>query len=234
MVLATWIRGGGAVVVSTEGLTLFGAGSEWFWSMLQFVVVAITLVGIYFQLRQGRASIAFTQANALEDEWDGERLTRRRLAIALALRDNGPDVDLRLLAPVVESYWEKVGALVRSGHIELPVVADSLGAMCRLWWTILEPDVRRWQAAESSETWANFEWLAGATTRIQRAQGVPDAAFSRERMEAMVPLWISAAQMAIEEFESMRSVTRAPSPVEVLEASSTSATAADSAVDSRA
>jgi len=205
-------------MVNTEGLALFGAGSEWFWSMLQFVVVAITLVGIYIQLRQDRASNAFTQANALTEEWDGERLTRRRLAIAIALRDEGPDADLRLLGPVVESYWEKVGSLVRSGHVELPVVAESLGAMIRVWWAVLEPDVRRWQAAESSETWANFEWLVGATERLQRAQGVGDDVYSRERMLALAPQWISAAQTSIAEFESMRSVPSAAPPAAVAEA----------------
>ena len=30
---------------------LIGPGSEWFWSMLQFVIVAGTLIGLYRQLR---------------------------------------------------------------------------------------------------------------------------------------------------------------------------------------
>lgn len=46
---------------------IFGAGSEWFWSMLQFVVVAITLAGIYFQLRQHRAANAFAQVACWRD-----------------------------------------------------------------------------------------------------------------------------------------------------------------------
>ena len=33
-------------MVNTHGLTLFGSGSEWFWSMLQFVVVAVTLIAV--------------------------------------------------------------------------------------------------------------------------------------------------------------------------------------------
>ena len=48
-------------VLNTEGLSLFGPGSEWFWSMLQFVVVAVTLLGIYSQLRLGRSANAFAQ-----------------------------------------------------------------------------------------------------------------------------------------------------------------------------
>ena len=34
-------------LINVTGLSLFGPGSEWFWSMLQFVIVAITLIAIY-------------------------------------------------------------------------------------------------------------------------------------------------------------------------------------------
>lgn len=114
-------------VVNSEGLTLFGAGSEWFWSMLQFVVVAITLVGIYVQLRQARAANAFAQANAMKQEWEGEPLQRRRLAIWNALRDRGPDTDLSTLAIPIGNFWDNIGGLVRAGHVELAVACEFLG-----------------------------------------------------------------------------------------------------------
>ena len=80
-------------MLDTDGLTLFGTGSEWFWSMLQFVVVAITLAGIYVQSRQARAANAFARAGAMRERWSGERMVRRVLSIAIALRDSGPEVD---------------------------------------------------------------------------------------------------------------------------------------------
>ena len=42
-------------LVNTDGLVLFGPSSEWFWSMAQ-LVVAVTLVGIYSQLRIARSA----------------------------------------------------------------------------------------------------------------------------------------------------------------------------------
>jgi len=50
-------------------------------SMLQFIVVAVTLVGIYYQLRSSQSANAFTQLGALVDEWQGERLIRKRMAL---------------------------------------------------------------------------------------------------------------------------------------------------------
>ena len=46
------------VLLDTDGLAIFGPGSEWFWSMLQFVVVAITVYGIYRQLRAQHVQIS--------------------------------------------------------------------------------------------------------------------------------------------------------------------------------
>jgi hypothetical protein len=76
------------MLINTNGLALIGPGSEWFWSMLQFVIVAVTLVGIYYQLRSSQSANAFTQLGALVDEWNGERLTRKRMT--LRNRSYGP------------------------------------------------------------------------------------------------------------------------------------------------
>ena len=37
-------------LINTDGLTLIGPGSEWFWTALQFTALAITFIAIYRQL----------------------------------------------------------------------------------------------------------------------------------------------------------------------------------------
>lgn len=44
-------------MVNTAGLPIFGPGSEWFWTMLQFAAVAITFGAIYRQLRAQQLQI---------------------------------------------------------------------------------------------------------------------------------------------------------------------------------
>jgi hypothetical protein len=44
-------------LINTNGLVLIGPGSEWFWSALQFVVVVVSLVGIYNQLQGQQAQM---------------------------------------------------------------------------------------------------------------------------------------------------------------------------------
>ena len=44
-------------LVNTEGVAIFGPGSEWFWTMLQFTALAITFYAIYRQLRTQQLQI---------------------------------------------------------------------------------------------------------------------------------------------------------------------------------
>jgi hypothetical protein len=197
-------------VVNTEGMTLFGAGSEWFWSMLQLVVVAITLVGIYVQLRQTRAANAFAQATAMRQEWDGERLERRKLAIYIALRDGGPDIDLSDLAIPIGNFWDLIGGLVRAGHVELAVAGEIFGGSAPLWWSLVEPAVRTSQAEFGRGVYENFEWFATETERLMGGRLTRGEAFDRQRLIVTAPKSIAAIQARLAEMEAMRTVTLAP------------------------
>jgi hypothetical protein len=74
-------------IVNLQGTAIFGAGSEWFWSMLQFLIVAATLVGLYRQLRIQSSQRAVEQLDAYVRDWMSERMTHHKLAILVALRD---------------------------------------------------------------------------------------------------------------------------------------------------
>ncbi len=63
-------------LINTDGLTVFGDGSQWFWSMLAFLAVPITGYVIYSQLRLARSIRAREQVEGLDREWDSERMMR--------------------------------------------------------------------------------------------------------------------------------------------------------------
>jgi hypothetical protein len=204
-------------VVNADGLTLFGTGSEWFWSMLQFVVVAITLAGIYVQLRQARAANAFAQANAMAEQWNDEWMVRRRLAIATILRDDGPDADLSAHVAAIGNFWENVAALVRAGHVEIAVAREHLGSACRVFWSILEPEVRAMRAMAGSDIYEHFQWLANEILRHDRAHGIPDTVLTRENALATIVQGIQALRASIADFEAMRTtILAAAQPSDVV------------------
>jgi hypothetical protein len=200
----------GINVVNTHGLTLFGSGSEWFWSMLQFVVVAVTLVAIYVQLRQDRAANAFSQASSLRQDWHDEIMTRRKLAHLLALRDDAPDADVLTLAEPIGNFWEHVGGLVRAGHVSLPLIYQYLGSPCQTTWNILEPQVRDMQATDGAGIWENFAWLATECARLRKASGKDDGSMTRETFRERIPEVIASLRQSIADFEATRAVIVAP------------------------
>ncbi len=45
------------MLINADGLAFFGPGSEWFWTMLQFVALATTFYAIYRQLQAQRLQV---------------------------------------------------------------------------------------------------------------------------------------------------------------------------------
>jgi hypothetical protein len=189
-------------LINTDGLVLIGPGSEWFWSMLQFVIVAVTLLGIYYQLRISQSANAFTQLGTLVDEWQGERLIRKRIGVLHALRDGAGPADIPdSPASAIANYWEKVGALVRAGHIDRSLIAEGSGG-AEDWWGILAPWVLRVRTEDANPgLWEHFEWLAGTLERIH-----PAAAFDQQMFDRTLEERITVNEADLRDMVAMRTV----------------------------
>jgi bacteriorhodopsin len=68
------MEGAGVKLINTDGMAYIGPGSEWFWTAVSGIVLAITFLAIYRQLALARGANAFTHLGALVAEWEGERL----------------------------------------------------------------------------------------------------------------------------------------------------------------
>lgn len=154
-------------LVNWEGSAIFGPGSEWFWSMAQFVLVAVTLIGIYYQLRLARSANSFEQMNRIVREWDSERTTRHKLEILLALRNGVKTADIPFgAAGMVADFWEDLGILVRAGHSDRTLVYESFSAQCRWWWAALAPFTSRSRIERNDpRIGEHHEWLADLMAR---------------------------------------------------------------------
>jgi hypothetical protein len=183
-------------------IVLIGPGSEWFWSMAQFVVVAITLLGIYFQLRLQRATNAFDHLTRLSEEFQGEFSNRTKVLAARALVAGQPVPGSAMT--VIGNYWDRIAVLVRHGHLDIGVVHDAIGTACRFWWALLEADIRRMRSgSEASDAWVDFEWLAGELARIADLKGSV-MALDRATLIATLPDDIRAWEERIRMLEDSR------------------------------
>jgi hypothetical protein len=174
----------------------------WVWSMLSMVLVVGSLAGLYRQLSLARGANAFTQLSALVEEWQGERLVRKRVAVLAAIRDGVVSADVPdSPAGAVANYWEKVGALARAGHLSPALVAEGLGA-ADSWWGILAPWVLRVRSVDANpELFEHFEWLAAALVMIH-----PGLAFDRESFDRTLEDRLAAQEADLRDLVATRTV----------------------------
>ena len=174
-----------------DDLVIIGPGSEWFWTMVSGIVVAVTLVGLYQQVRMQRAAAALDQLGATSREWDDEMLARVRLEVLLAVQAGA---DGRALpdnaTSTILDFWERLGYLTKAGHLDRSLVYETFAMPCLAWWARLEPKVQDSRATTGQRKLSeDFEWLAGFMAARQRAEGavvVFDEAFLASRLEGSI------------------------------------------------
>ena len=75
-------------LINTDGLALVGTGSEWFWTALQFIALAITFVAIYRQLQAQRSHMA-ENTKLLRSQAHHNALTLSQRARELLIENEG-------------------------------------------------------------------------------------------------------------------------------------------------
>lgn len=210
-------------LVNTDGMAFIGPGSEWFWTAVSGIILAITFIAIYRQLRLQRAGAAIEQLNGLMREWSSERLCRAKLTILLALQGGAPSEKLpnRAVA-IVGFFWQEIGFLVRGGHMDRQLVYQHLGDQVQMWRLWIRPDA-----------WEDFVWLADefAVLDNKRGQG---GWLDREAAE-LLPNQIEPFREAIEIEDGLRTVTvrLTPTPIPVRAERAPSVSARDEPGDVR-
>jgi len=195
-------------------MTFVGPGSEWFWTALSGLVLVVTLLAIYRQLRIARSAAAYEQLDAFERELDSERMIRNEVDLLVALRDRADPADIPPgAAYVIGGFWQKTAALVRSGHLDPKLLrAGSLDAV-QFWWPAMAAYARRERALRPSPGFlGDFEWLAGILAKLDRAanhatpHGWDEGQLSRLRTH-----YLEILEDRLRTEELLRSVPTAPS-----------------------
>jgi hypothetical protein len=174
--------------INTDGLSLLGPGSEWFWTAVSAVAVVVTLYAIYRQLLIQQSLKEVQQFDDLSREWNSERFIRLRLVVAKALRDGGK-LDGVGAATRLGDWWDNVAGLVRAGHLGRAQILRQWSPMILVYWTMLGP--------LAEDDWDNFGWLANQVLRGEESYTRQLTPLDAER----VGNWIASleGELALEE-----------------------------------
>lgn len=157
-------------------LTFIGTGSEWFWTMVSGLVVAVTFIIIYRQLKAQGAANAFQRIETVHRRWVSNELVLARLEVALQLRDGTLDVEDDTRADTVLSFFELVRDLNRQGYLDDEEIARSFGAAIVVWWRLLEPVIQAQSSFEDDpDMWSGLKELVTMVIRYDRTRGVDRA-----------------------------------------------------------
>lgn len=160
-------------MINTAGLVLIGPGSEWFWTAVSGLVLAVTFIAIYRQLKLQRDAAAIEATAQDERMWTSERMSRSKLAVLEALAANVPPLEIPDKAAThVGDFYERMGYLTRTGHLDRRVVHEQWGPLIRRWWGWLAPNAAATREHEQfAGIWSDFEWLATTMAEIDRRSG---------------------------------------------------------------
>ena len=171
--------------INVDGMAFIGPGSEWFWTALSGMILAITFMAIWRQLRLQRAATGYSQLTDLSRQDQAEPMLRMKLEILSSLRDGIDPAHVPYgAASYLTDFWEDTAALVREGHLDRRLLHMTIGNGCRRWWALLAPFIERVRAETGNARAAeHFEWLAGTMAEFDRR----DADTTRYDMEAIKP-----------------------------------------------
>lgn len=152
-------------LISSDELVLIGPGSEWFWTALQFVVVVVTLLAIYRQLRAQAASNWLHRMEALQSRWDAPQMVHARLVAALWRKRAGggaPGFDAQVALNWLCGFFEDLGILERQGYVTWDEVEGGWGESLVQWWALLAPTIDDFRSGTPgmSAAFSDFERLA--------------------------------------------------------------------------
>jgi hypothetical protein len=167
--------------INTDGMAFIGPGSEWFWTAVSGMVLAVTFIAIWRQLALQRSAAGYAQVTDLSRQEVTEPMLRVKVEILQALRDGCEPAQVPYgAASYVIDFWEDIGVLVRQGHLDRRLLHESMGNVCRRWWATLHPFVERVRADVGPRGAEHFEWLAGQMAILDQKVGdttISDAEF---------------------------------------------------------
>ena len=193
-------------LISTDEMVFIGPGSEWFWTAVSGVVLAVTFIAIYRQLRLARDAEAIRMLDNFYAEWNSERMLRYRIDITRWI-SGGHHVTSQPRGSLnaVGNFWEKLGTLGHRGHLDTVLLWDAFAADCVVTWYDLEPYVQR----DRDETgdprfFEHFEWMARRMDELDRRSGAE--ALSRETWATLFQTRLASQEEKLRVEVALRSV----------------------------
>jgi Domain of unknown function (DUF4760) len=149
---------------------IFGPGSEWFWAMAQFLVIAVTLFFINSQIKLQRLANALSSLFTLREQWRSDKMRYARKVICENKDKSSNKIGANEGA--ILGFFEEIGVYLYSGVFDEKMIWDLYSYWIEHYWIILEPHIQEYRKNASDETlFERFESLHKCMSAISRRRG---------------------------------------------------------------
>ena len=187
-------------LVSVGDLVILGPGSEWLWTMAQFIALGLTGLAIFRQLRSQRSASLYEHMAEWDQEWADVPMVRAKLSLLLELQHRDPSSGLPLLGDEVPDLFERLGYLVARGHINAEDFWQDGGWSVAEWyWQVLQPYIQSDREREPTAIpYAWFEWLERKMRQIDAEHGEAHPRFDESTRDAQIAARIEIFRLKLE------------------------------------
>jgi hypothetical protein len=185
-------------LVNWQG-ALIGPGSEWFWAAAQFVVVVVSLFGIYRQLRSQGAANAVQRIETLEGEWTSPKMTHARLVLALHLKYESQDLAGFFKARPILDFFVNLGNLHDWGFLSLDEIDSTWGQAIPVWTALIGSLVDVARANDGRANIYDLDSLIARLRGLQRKKGMEPPPLDEATLARMLDWAIAANTASLEQ-----------------------------------
>jgi hypothetical protein len=168
--------------------------------MAQFLVVVVTLFGIYRQLRAQGATNALARIETFDARYQSREMTLAKLQVAFELRYGEPPSEMNTRMALIGNFFDLLHDQHEAGFMTLREIDERFGGGMQIWWRFLRPAIEGSRAVESEpglyEGFEKIEALCGkrALERGSPRTWILDSPL-RVLLDEMIKRWTEQLQL---------------------------------------
>ncbi|RLA83226.1 MAG: hypothetical protein DRG40_07030, partial [Deltaproteobacteria bacterium] len=112
---------------------IWGPSSQWFWIMVQSLIILATACFIYYQVRLQRYSNMLQTLNEMRSFWNNEKMMNFRLKVCETYLTGAKSIGAA--EAEVLGFFEEIGLLLKKHVLQKDVVWNTYSYFIEYYWT---------------------------------------------------------------------------------------------------
>lgn len=164
---------------------IVGEKSQWFWGMVQFFAVAISLTLIYRQIKLHRQGNLLQAIAGIDQKWGSEKFINYRVMICERYDLDSLKIDK--VESEVLGFFEDLGIYLKRGVFDKNLLWDKYSYFIEYYWIMYEKHILEFRAQDDDSTWFDqFEYLNSQMKKFSEKKNVKYGVRTKKEIETFI------------------------------------------------